>query len=232
MTLPIKNGWFGRKRHIRLYMDLSTTCDIRCVQCFREAIIPPPMKVTRAQLEILEREVFPYIERLSLSCTGEPLYLPIFPEALRAAKRAGVPYVRIQTNATHLDEAMSALLLDEGLSHLGVSLDAATKETFERIRVGADWEMVTGNIRRFVEMRNARRRVEPEVSLNFTLMTDNCHEALPLIDLARDLGVTSISYHHMIVERPEMKSHNLAYDPPRMNALLQSLREQAAARGV
>lgn len=213
-------------------MDLSSACDIHCFHCWREAGPVEPMKVSRDQLGVLERDVFPFIENLSLSCVGEPLIVSLFPQALQAAKRAGVPYIRIQSNATHLDEEASGMLLDNGLTQLGVSMDAAHRESFNRIRAGADWDVVTENIKQFVRMRNERGRVDPEVSINFTLMQENCQEAVELFNVAKDLGVSSLSFHHMVVESEDTRHQNLCYDPALANKIYAQLRDESQKTGI
>ncbi|MCB9783601.1 MAG: radical SAM protein [Candidatus Omnitrophica bacterium] len=227
MKIPIKKGFLGNQRRITMMMDLSSTCDILCKQCFRTVLIPKSAKVSTDQIGILEREVFPYIDRLALSCTGEPLTLRNFKEGLKAAKRAEVPFIRIQSNGTHLSEEMSEFLIDEGLTHLGISLDGATKETFETVRNGAHWDEVIGNIRTFTRLRRERQSSSPSLCLNFTLMKENAEEAVSFIPFAVGLGADSVSFSHLILESWEMKEWSLLYDAPRMNALLADLREEA-----
>jgi len=213
-------------------MDLSTSCDIHCVQCFREILTPKPIKTGLEQIRVLEREVFPFLKWLSLSCTGEPLYLKNFPEALSAAKRAGVPFIRIQSNGTHLDEERSRMLIEGGLNYLGISLDASTRETFEKIRAGASWDSVIGNIKDFVRIRKANPTGLPQLGFNFTLMKQNADEAVDFIGLAKELGADVLSFSHFFIESWEMRDWSLIYDPPRANALYARLRSEAARVGI
>ena len=61
-------------------------------------------------------------------------------------------------------------ILEAGLTRLRFSLDAATKETFEKIRIGADYESVMKNIERFVELRNKGGYKLPVIGVNFVKM--------------------------------------------------------------
>ena len=56
---------------------------------------------------------------------------------------------------------------------IAVSLDAATAETYESIRVGSSWENVQSNLDRF---RDHAQRRDAHVSVTYCLMTVNWHE--------------------------------------------------------
>jgi radical SAM protein with 4Fe4S-binding SPASM domain len=225
-------GWLRNQRYINVAMDLSSTCDIQCIECFRAVVEPPRAKVSLDQIGKLERELFPYINQLALSCTGEPLYLKNFPAGLEAAKRAGVPFVRIQSNGTHLDEERRKMLVDLELDLIGISLDAATKDSFEKIRYGAEWDTVIPNIRELVKLRNSMGRTKPHVALNFAIMNQNADEAVEFIHLGKEIGADSISFSHLVLETWEMKDWSLIYDAPRANALFARLREEGPRTGI
>ena len=116
MKIPLMQGWLRNQRYINLAMDLSSTCDIKCVECFRNFVDPPPAKISLNQIKILETQVFPYLKGLALSCTGEPLYLKNFPEGLAAAKResrvpratgeAGIAGLRARVPSRSVDPAV------------------------------------------------------------------------------------------------------------------------------
>jgi radical SAM protein with 4Fe4S-binding SPASM domain len=70
-------------------------------------------------------------------------------------------HTKLHTNAVRLDEERSRNLLDSGLDLLSFSFDGYTKETYERIRVGADFEQVVRNIIGFLEMKRRLSRQKP-----------------------------------------------------------------------
>lgn len=227
MAQPSKIGWMRKKKFIRLYMDLTQSCNIHCIHCFRETLKPKPARITPTRLAILERDLFPYVSLLALSETGESLYVRLLPQALAAAKRAGVPFIHIQSNGTHLSPEVSHMLLDEGLDALGISLDAATKETFEAIRVGAQWEKVIENIRGLVRQRQNGRKSSLRIAFNYAIMEQNAAECLDFLHLAKELQVDSVSFTHLFVEREEMRDWSLIYDTQRANQLCEEIRREA-----
>ncbi len=87
------------------------------------------------------------------------------------------------TNATMLDEKMSEGLIDAGLDKLIISFDAPRKEPYEQIRVGANFEQVVENIKRFVEIRNAKGKKLPLVRINMIMMKDTFEYQEEMIDM-------------------------------------------------
>jgi radical SAM protein with 4Fe4S-binding SPASM domain len=95
-----------------------------------------------------------HVEFIWLHLFGEPLLNPDIYSMISLAEHAGIR-VGISTNATRLTEQASRALLDSRLSILLLSLDGITKETYEAIRVGATFEKVIENIRRFAEIKRS-----------------------------------------------------------------------------
>ena len=232
MKISIADGWLRRKRKIYLLLDLNSGCNIHCIHCYRNAYSPHNGSIDRDQLAILERDVFPYVDKLSLAQSAETLILPILPEVLRAARRTRIHFSCIQTNGTFLTQEKSRMLLDLGLNQMGISLDGATKETFETIRAGAEWESVLENIRTFIRLRDAHPINKIYVSFNFALMRQNAHEAVRFIRFAKQEGANSVTFAHLVVETGEMREWSLIDDPRESNRLSAALREEAKRLGI
>ena len=85
---------------------------------------------------------------------------------------------------------LSKLKILPSVELIDVSLDAATKETHEKIRLGSNWSKVIDNIKWLLDLPN-----RPKVMLNFTVQNDNFREIIKFNELAMDeLGVDWITY--------------------------------------
>ena len=71
------------------------------------------------------------------------------------------------------------------------SLDAATAKTYQRIRRLNLFDLVVDNIRNFVKERGPDHRVEIANNLNLL----NLHEAIQMVELARELNVDLIQFN-------------------------------------
>jgi len=156
-------------------------------------------------------ETFTYAKWVQLATAGEPLAAESFREQLEIAKKYSLK-VDLVTNGTLLN---SDELIEEILQVLGclrVSIDAATKETYESIRIGAKFEQVIENIKRF---NYFRRKIEqnrrPPLHLLYVLMRRNIEELPQFIELAKELEADSINTTHVIIHQKKMKKESLVY---------------------
>jgi len=179
----------------------------------------------------IEKEVMPTIEDVSLTVAGEPFLTPKLPQFLAAAERSGSE-VSINTNATLIKDTD---LLRRTLANARVvrfSVDGATKETYESIRVQGDFELVKANIALAVEVREALPRDHrPRLVMCMVLMKRNVHELEAMVELAHELGLDRLDVAHLTVLVPEMDSESLRHDPNMADTAFQSAQERADALG-
>ena len=116
----------------------------------------------------------------------EPLLSPDLPEIVRHARKMGMLDVMFNTNGLLLDTTMARELIHAGLTRIMISLDAATQSTYNKIRVGSDFETVCQNIRQMVGIRNRMGKSLPIIRVSFCVTNLNEHELDDFIDMWRD----------------------------------------------
>ncbi len=79
-------------------------------------------------------------------------------------------------------------LIDLGVEGIYISIDGATKETYNQIRIGSDFERVISNVRKFIELKEKMKARVPEISFRFIVLTLNVHEMAKYIDLVASFG--------------------------------------------
>ncbi len=111
--------------------------------------------------------------------------------------RLDVPF-HLDTNGSFLSGDRISKLTKSRVESVNVSVDAATPETFKRIRVGpVGLEQILENTRKFVRQLKADNRHDVTVSLGFTLMRSNIHELVDLVKIASELGIKRIHGRHL-----------------------------------
>jgi len=88
---------------------------------------------------------------------------------------------------------MSKNLLTSGLNSIHFSIDGATKETYEYLRLGAKYETVVQNIANFMSLRKKIQN-PPHVVMRVVLWRDNLHETCNFIELANKLGIKNVQF--------------------------------------
>jgi radical SAM protein with 4Fe4S-binding SPASM domain len=93
-----------------------------------------------------------FVYDANLHHTGESLIHPELPGMVRYARERGI-YTRLHTNATLLTEEKSRELIEAGLDLISFSFDGYDRQTYEGIRVGAQFEPTLENIRNFLRIK-------------------------------------------------------------------------------
>lgn len=125
---------------------------------------------------------------------GEPTLHPNIEEAILLARRLGIS-IGLLTNGTKLRGSLLETAVKE-LSYVRVSMDAGTRETFNRARQpkpGADFDAVVENLQALV----ARRRElgsKLTVSMKFLVSQLNFGELRQAAELAEEIGVDSLQF--------------------------------------
>ena len=94
---------------------------------------------------------------------------------------------------------MAPDLIDRGVNWLSISMDGATKSTFESIRRGSRFETVVENTRNAVNYGKKNRPGQVQFTILFTMRESNIHELPDLVRLAGDLGVDNVVVGGLIV---------------------------------
>jgi len=105
-----------------------------------------------------------------LCISGESLLHPKFAQMVKYAKDSGLS-VYVSTNATVLTPKLSERILKAGLDWIGFSFDGCSKEVYEKIRVGANFEKTLENIIQFLKIKK-RLKAKTHAELQIMIMDE------------------------------------------------------------
>ena len=112
--------------------------------------------------------------------------MPDFEDYIRYASDHGFIDIMINTNATLLTEERARSILDCGLTRLRFSLDAASPETYRKIRGRDYYSQVIKNIEAFLDLKERLGYKLPITGVNFCKMSLNEHEADKFVEFWED----------------------------------------------
>ncbi len=177
---------------VEYIVETTAKCNIYCPMCPRETHPQPKEDMDEAVFRKLVDESAGTAEHMMLIGLGEPLLDPRIFDRIHYCAEHGISAL-ISTNGTLLDEKAAARLLDSPLSHITLSFDGYSKETFEFYRKGAKFERVRGNFLRFCRMKHERGS-KLQITVQMVRMDGNRHEeeafrrfwqSVPGVDLIR-----------------------------------------------
>jgi sulfatase maturation enzyme AslB (radical SAM superfamily) len=174
-----------------LGIDLHGACNVKppCVYCEWDAskeqegdeVDRPFTSETLGEYGLF----FDHAAHLVNCSIGEPFLMKDLDEILDIFGRRGKT-LEMSTNGQILTDRNIEKLLGRDV-HLYISLDAATPETYARLR-NRTFDRILANIRRLVAAKGGRGRL-PKVFLVFMPMRANVHELEAFVALSADLGV-------------------------------------------
>jgi FkbM family methyltransferase len=178
------------------------SCNLVCIMCRRVMKTHPTAaeenisKIVYADLEKNIDKIF----FLELTGNGDPFYnvsVLEFLSKLSHHKELRHLTLRFITNAMALDEKSWNIIESLHVKELriSVSIDAATKETYESIRVGARW----GTLVERMNMLSAKKKEGSlqHLQVTYVVMKRNIDEMIAFIELARSWNCDKIEFQRI-----------------------------------
>jgi organic radical activating enzyme len=144
-----------------LQIEPTSICNYRCVFCFEtDKFFTRKSNGYMGHMSIdTFRRVIDQaagnVEFISLASRGEPLLCPDI-EAMLAYTRGKFLNLKLNTNASLLDERKAHAILQSGVKTLVFSADAAEEPLYSQLRVGGKLDQVLANVERFQKIRHTQ----------------------------------------------------------------------------
>ncbi len=209
----------------KIYLEPTVACNLECITCFRNAWEQPIGRMTEETFERFYAGLkdLPSIPSVYFGGIGEPLFHVKTIEWIRRIKQLNVK-VELITNGTILNEKICRQLIDAGLDILWVSIDGATPESYEDVRLGAELPTVLENVRRLFRMRRGGHFPIPEIGVAFVAMQRNIADLPKIIRMGHSFGAKYYSVSNIQPATAEMQverlytrtMRNIAYMPSPM----------------
>lgn len=122
------------------------------------------------------------IEYINLHNFGEPLVDKDFVWRVKYAKSKNIKRISTNTNGTLLTPILITNIIKSGLDELYISVDAATKKTYQKIRIGLNYDQVKKNIKKIISLKKQLKLDHPKIILDFLEFNLNKNETQKFIN--------------------------------------------------
>jgi len=209
-------------------IEPTTRCSLRCIMCEHTYWDEPSRDMTFEEFKSIVDQ-FPKLKWIGLTGIGQSFLNKDFLKMLEYVKSKGV-YVELYDDFNLIDEKIAEKLVDLGVERIFASIDAATKETYERIRVGGKFERVINNVRNLDRLKKEKGEYFPELCFHYIIMKENLNEVIKYIELLHslELDVTFVQFTRMLHSFEETK--NLFVEVP--EELIAEAEEKAKELGI
>lgn len=199
--VPESQGWIQRigefavRQHTfmprMIDLEISRVCNLNCPACMRRAGSSLAQSRKDSLFCTLERfqeiqEEIPTLGTLNFMGDGEPLMNPELLDIIEDASHKDIHTV-LTTNATLLNSKIIDKLVGNKVFRIHASIDAAHKELYEEMRVGAEWEKTLENLKLVGKSRIP-------LCINMLLTEKNIHEMLDMVRLCKEVGAKEVTF--------------------------------------
>ncbi len=171
-----------------ILIDTISMCNLRCSMCSH--------KDMKRKKGIMEWSLFKKIideiakvdknTRVWMVFFGEALILkktkPSIFDLISYAKSVGLNNIVLNSNGVLLDRECSAKLIDSGLDAIYVGIDAFCEDTYNKCRVGGNYNRVVHNVIDLIDVKKQKRRNNFEIQVQFVELENNSEERDKFVD--------------------------------------------------
>ncbi len=182
-----------------LYLEVTNRCNLLCETCPRtfEELEPPADMSWDLFTKIVDQ--VPGIARVVMHGVGEPMLVRNLPDMIRYLKARGT-YVLFNTNGTLMQPKRFQELIDTGLDELRVSLDAADRESYARIRGKDFFNRIVRDVGKFVAYQAQAGVTTPRVSLWLTGLKETIDQLPEFVRLAARMGIREVHLQRLVFD--------------------------------
>ena len=194
----VLHGQPDRIQHLRLAIDDS--CNLRCPSCRKGMIFHKEGSAYNLGIRLADKindwlYNYKHPIQVHIGSDGDPFASHVYRHFMeQTPERDNIKY-SILTNGLMFREFHTRVpYVINNLQELGVSIDGASKETYEKLRLGGKWEKINENlecISKLKEKHNFR------FILHFVVQKDNYHEMEDIIQLGKKYNADRVWLNKM-----------------------------------
>ena len=179
--------------YLPITMDIEPTtgCNFRCTMC---QVSSPNFISKNLDFETFKQVVDEnkQLLKIKLQGMGEPLVNNNFFNMVEYASKYSI-VSEITTNGSLLNQKNILKLKNSNLSRITISIDGATEEVFQKIRVKSNFKTVISNCKDLIRSYK-KKLIRPEISAWCVIQIDNVAEFEDIYELCKDIGFDKLTY--------------------------------------
>ncbi len=182
--------WKVPRYPLYLGIEPTTACQLRCPHCISglKAFHRPTGRLDPTLLQKILPELQAHLWGVLFYFQGEPLLHPQIGQLILLASRHQL-FTSLSTNGLLLSEEKIYELITAGLTHIRISIDGMSQESYAHYRRGGELRSVLEGVERLLQLRKAMRSFYPLVELQMIVFRHNVEEVPVFLDWAKRTGV-------------------------------------------
>lgn len=204
-------------------IEVTTKCYMKCVMCEHTYWPDKTYGDQNMTFEQFKKVVdqFPKLRYINVTGEGTGFLNKDFFKMLEYLDQKNVNTMFVESFDLFREDFIEKIVAMD-VERIEVSIDAATKETYEKIRIGAQWDRVIKNLRALREIKKKHSTPLPYIFFRLIAMKNNVAEIPALLKLVSelDLNLGKITDVQIVglLSFPEIDNLNVAAIPPEVIA--------------
>jgi len=176
-----------------ILIDNTNACNLKCSMCDHNNVYKY-RKIRRMDFSLYQKIIDEIAQenpsaRVWEIFFGDPFLCKDMAKRIQYAKDKGLTDVVLNTNGVLMTPSKSQEFIEAGLDALYVGIDAASKETYDKIRVGGNFEQVVKNVLQYRDLLKKYGRSSQKLFVQFVESDLNEHEVTEFKKFWKNHGV-------------------------------------------
>ena len=194
----VLHGQPDRIQHLRLAIDDS--CNLRCPSCRKSMIFHKEGSAYQLGIKLADSInswlwEYEHPIQVHIGSDGDPFASHVYRHFMaQTPRRDNISYSILTNGLMFKDFNEHVPHVISNLKELGISIDGATKETYEKLRLGGKWEKINENLE-FISQLKQKHNFR--FILHFVVQQDNYHEMEDIILLGKKYNADRVWLNKM-----------------------------------
>lgn len=171
---------------LNIEIEVTTRCNKRCILCEHTHWNEPSVDLSFKEFKKIIDQ-FPKLRWINLTGEGDAFLNKDYLKMIKYSKSKDVA-VYLVDSFDLINKEIAEKLVQSGVDGIYISMDAATKETYEKIKVGCKFERTVENIKNLIKIKEEMKSPIPEICFRYIITTLNVHEMPKFVELVRSIG--------------------------------------------
>jgi len=170
----------------KIEVEHTTICNKKCIICEHTYWQEKQERLTFEQFKQMVDQ-FPKLRWINITGEGTGFLNPDFLRIIEYLRLKDIS-VNFVDEFDFVNEANARKLIELGVNCIWISMDGAIKETYEKIKVGCDFEKALSNIKMLLRLKKELNSPFPMLCFRFVVNRLNYTEMPKMVELIHSLG--------------------------------------------
>jgi MoaA/NifB/PqqE/SkfB family radical SAM enzyme len=172
----------------KIEVEHTTKCNKKCIICEHTYWDEESREVSFEEFKRIVDQ-FPRLKWINVTGEGSGFLNKDFLKIIRYLRSRDIS-VNFVDEFDFLTDEIARELIKIGVNCIWISMDGATKETYEKIKVGCSFEKTLRNIKNFIRLKEEMKSPLPTLCFRYIVNKLNVHEMPQFIELVHSFGDT------------------------------------------